>query len=508
LIVARIGVRGFFHLIRRTHNDETERILIYGADMNSIMIKQVLDSSNDSKYHVVGFLGTNETSRGGSVHIQQKKVFAVNELTKLKNKYRVTNLIITNDDLSASHKKMVLDKCFDLGIKIMTVPPSSQWIYGRLRLRQIQDLKIEDLLQREPIKISDVHIFEELSGKRVLVTGAGGSIGSEIVRQILRYHPSTLVLCDQAESDLYDIQLEAEEDYPHINIKTHIASIRNLTRMHVPFREFRPQFVFHAAAYKHVPMMENHPSEAILTNVLGTKHIAELSMQYKVQKFVMISTDKAVNPTNIMGASKRIAEMFVQSLNDPDDPLSTKFMTTRFGNVLDSNGSVIPRFRSQIQNGGPVTVTHPDIVRYFMTIPEAVQLVLEACAMGKGGEIFIFDMGKPVRIYDLATNMIKLAGLIPGKDIDIQITGLRPGEKLFEELLNDGEKTIPTHHDKIKIARVITYPKEKVHGNIMELLGISRRDESNALVRKMKEIVPEFKSKNSPYEILDVPVHG
>jgi FlaA1/EpsC-like NDP-sugar epimerase len=363
-------------------------------------------------------------------------------------------------------------------------------------------------------------ISGEINGKRILITGAAGSIGSEIVRQVLTYDPEMVILCDQAESALYEIQLEMEERFPNANIKIFIANIRNFKRMQIVFKECRPEIIFHAAAYKHVPMMENHPSEAVFTNVMGSKIVADLSILYRAEKFVMISTDKAVNPTNVMGASKRIAEIYVQSRNSietigasdstafSENNSKTKFITTRFGNVLGSNGSVIPRFREQILKGGPITVTDQEITRYFMTIPEAVQLVLEAGTMGEGGEIFIFDMGKPVKINDLAINMIKLAGLVPNKDIKIVYTGLRPGEKLYEELLNEKEKTIPTHHEKIKIAKVRTSSHSQILADIQDLITICEQDDHSLLVKKMKEIVPEFKSNNSQFESLDFMQEG
>ena len=377
----------------------------------------------------------------------------------------------------------------------------------------MQALRIEDLLQREPIVINNNKISEEVFGRRVLITGAAGSIGSEIVRQVLSFEPEMVILCDQAESFLHDIQLEMQDKFVGAAIHIFIGNIRDYARMQIPFKEYHPHIVFHAAAYKHVPMMENHPSEAVLTNILGTKNIADLAMTFQVEKFVMISTDKAVNPTNVMGSSKRIAEMYVQSLSTPPEFFSshhlidtekvkTKFITTRFGNVLGSNGSVIPRFKEQIQKGGPVTVTHPEITRYFMTIPEAVQLVLEAAAMGTGGEIYVFDMGKPVKIADLARKMIRLAGFTPDEDIKISYTGLRPGEKLYEELLNKAELTLPTHHEKIKVARVMTSHR-RVRPEIEALIKMSNYAETDDLVKKMKALVPEYKSKNSRFEKLD-----
>jgi FlaA1/EpsC-like NDP-sugar epimerase len=451
------------------------------------------------------------------------KVYPVSALEKLKFKSRVDQLIITSEKLLSKENQYVIDRCLELSIKVFTVPTCDQWIYGKLSLTQIKDLRIEDLLQREPIVINNDKISSELQGKRVLVTGGAGSIGQEIVQQVMQYKPSTLIICDQAETALHEMQLELEEKFPDQDIKIYIANIQNHDRMKALFKQFMPEIIFHAAAYKHVPMMEHHPTEAVLTNVLGTKNLADMAILFGAEKFVMISTDKAVNPTNVMGTTKRIAEMYVQSLHHVQQAgavrgdrgkeiayrgenggFKTKFITTRFGNVLGSNGSVIPRFYKQIQSGGPVTVTHPDITRYFMTIPEAVQLVLEACTMGHGGEIFLFDMGKPVRIVELAEKMIKLAGLVPGKDIKISYTGLRPGEKLYEELLNDTEKTIPTHNEKIRISKVGQCSYFDILNQILELIACCDDGDTYAVVRKMKKIIPEFLSKNSKYEILDI----
>ena len=371
-----------------------------------------------------------------------------------------------------------------------------------MSFKQIRKVNIEDLLGREQISLQLEEIKEEIYQKTILVTGAAGSIGSEMVRQILPFEPKLLLLLDIAESPLYDLELEIR-DNPATNfqnIEPIIGDIRNKERMRNIFNTFHPDIIFHAAAYKHVPLMELNPSESILNNVLGTKIIADLAMEFNASKFVMISTDKAVNPTNIMGATKRIAEMYTQSMNGLG---KTKFITTRFGNVLGSNGSVIPRFKKQIDSGKPLTITHPDITRYFMTISEACQLVLEAGSMGKGGEIFIFDMGSPVKIADLAKKMIQLSGLELGKDIQINFTGLRPGEKLFEELLANEENTLPTHHKKIMIAKVKSYPFDFVSGEIDELINLFNSQNNEAIVIKMKKIVPEFLSKNSEYERLD-----
>ncbi|HTK20136.1 MAG TPA: nucleoside-diphosphate sugar epimerase/dehydratase [Mucilaginibacter sp.] len=506
LILLRTTVKSIFFFLTNNTTAKKTIVLIYGSDNNAVLVKQALEASANTNFCVVGFV--DDGSKKIDKEIQQVRVYHIDKLGKLKEKYNVDKLIIMNHNLDEQTKKAALENCLALGIQVLTVPPSDQWIYGKLNPQQIKDLKIEDLLQRKPIKIDNTRISEDLHGKRVLVTGAAGSIGSEIVNQVLSYKPAMLILCDQAESPLHEIKLEVEEKFPNVPTIIFIADIRNVQRMHKLFSDYRPEVVFHAAAYKHVPMMEENPSEAVLTNVLGTKHVADLAVAFGTEKFVMVSTDKAVNPSNVMGTTKRIAEIYIQALKD--NPVNnrpgvqpTRFVTTRFGNVLGSNGSVIPRFRAQIQKGGPITVTHPEITRYFMTIPEAVQLVLEAGTMGIGGEIFIFDMGQPVKITDLALKMIKLAGLQPEKDIKIVYTGLRPGEKLYEELLNAGERTMPTHHPKIKIAQVITYPYETVAADIEALLKLNKDQDDEAIVNKMKEIVPEFISKNSQYEYLD-----
>lgn len=506
LILLRTTVKSIFFYLTNKTNAKKTIVLIYGSDNNAVLVKQALEASANTNFCVVGFV--DDGSKKIDKEIQQVRVYHIDKLGKLKEKHNVDKLIIMNHNLDEHTKKAALENCLALGIQVLTVPPSDQWIYGKLNPQQIKDLKIEDLLQRKPIKIDNARISEDLHGKRVLITGAAGSIGSEIVNQVLSYKPAMVILCDQAESPLHEIKLEVEEKFPDVPTTIFIADVRNLQRMQKLFSDYRPEVVFHAAAYKHVPMMEENPSEAVLANVLGTKHVADLSVAFGTEKFVMVSTDKAVNPSNVMGTTKRIAEIYIQALKD--NPINnrpgvqpTRFVTTRFGNVLGSNGSVIPRFRAQIQKGGPITVTHPEITRYFMTIPEAVQLVLEAGTMGSGGEIFIFDMGQPVKITDLALKMIKLAGLQPEKDIKIVYTGLRPGEKLYEELLNAGEHTMPTHHPKIKIAQVITYPYEAVAADIEELLKLNKGQDDEAIVNKMKEIVPEFISKNSQYEYLD-----
>lgn len=512
LIMMRLGAKALFYYIKRGSSGNKETVLIYGADSFAILVKQALEVSNPGHLTIAGFVDDNPNKI--DKHIQQKRVYHINDIEKLQSKLHIDKLVILSEDLKSEARKNAIETCVELGIKVVTVPPTEQWMSGQLRMNQIQDLRIEDLLQRPPIVIENDKISADLAGKRILITGGAGSIGSEIVRQVLSYKPEMVIICDQAESPLHDLQLEMEEQFPEANLKICIADIQNFNRMYALFKEYNPQMVYHAAAYKHVPMMESNPSEAILTNVLGTKNLADLSMTFDVEKFVMISTDKAVNPTNVMGASKRIAEIYIQSLNNISAQpklqdnvqgtalQQTRFITTRFGNVLGSNGSVIPRFRSQIEKGGPITVTHPDITRYFMTIPEAVQLVLEAGTMGRGGEIFIFDMGQPVKIVDLARKMIKLAGLT-ANDIEIVFSGLRPGEKLYEELLNQEELTIPTHHEKIKVSKVREYTYNKVLASINELLNLNKEGDELDTVKQMKKIVPEFKSKNSRFEELD-----
>ncbi|PAW93412.1 polysaccharide biosynthesis protein [Mucilaginibacter sp. MD40] len=501
LILLRSAVKSAFNYLNNYSTAKKSVVLIYGSDNNAVLVKQALEASAKTNFVIAGFVD-NDLNKINK-EIQSVKVYDIAKLAKLKEKRAIDKLVIMNHHLDEQEKKTALEICLALGIQVLTVPPADQWIYGKLNLQQIKDLKIEDLLQRKTIQIDTTRISEDLQGKRVLVTGAAGSIGSEIVQQVLKYNPAMVILCDQAESPLHEIRLEVEEKFPEIPIVIYIGDIRNYYRMHKLFADYKPELVYHAAAYKHVPMMEENPSEAIRANVLGTKNIADLSVAFNVRKFVMVSTDKAVNPTNIMGASKRIAEIYIQSLKDNPVNKNTCFITTRFGNVLGSNGSVIPRFRAQIQKGGPITVTHPEITRYFMTIPEAVHLVLEAGTMGSGGEIFIFDMGEPVKIVDLALKMIKLAGLQPDRDIKIVFSGLRPGEKLYEELLNTGENTMPTHHEKIKISHVIKYPYKQVTDNVNELILLNNQGDEMATVSKMKDIVPEFLSKNSKFEHLD-----
>ena len=477
---------------------EKRSVIIFGAGESGIITKRTLDRDAGLKYKVLAFIDDDEKKEGKI--LEGVHIVSFNKLDDLLSKNDVAQLIISVQNLSPIRKKRLVDSCLNYDTKVLTVPPVSDWINGELSFKQIKKIQIEELLEREPISLNIENIKNQLANKTILVTGAAGSIGSEIVRQVIQFHPKKIILLDQAESPLYDMEMELKDDFDSLSYEVVIGDIRNTERLENVFKTFLPQIVFHAAAYKHVPMMENNPSESILTNVLGTKNCADLAVKYNVEKFVMISTDKAVNPTNVMGASKRIAEIYTQSLGKT---VQTKFITTRFGNVLGSNGSVIPRFRQQIENGGPVTITHPDITRFFMTIPEACQLVLEAGTSGKGCEIFIFDMGESVKIIDLAKKMIKLSGLTLDKDIKITFTGLRPGEKLYEELLANEENTIPTHHKQIMIAKVKEYDFDFISAKIQNLIGSFEKQDNKVIVKQMKQLVPEFKSNNSIYEELD-----
>jgi FlaA1/EpsC-like NDP-sugar epimerase len=497
LVGSRLTYKAIYYTIRNSEL-EGEKILIIGVEQFAAAVKRAIDKETLSGIKIVGFIDPYNRQEGNK--IEDVEIYGTNKIEYLIQKYDVSKIILASKNIDPNRKNKIIEKCLALNIKVQTVPDASVWINGELNVKQIKNIRIEDLLERPPIVLDKKRIQEYIKGKVVLVTGAAGSIGSEMVRQISRFHPKKIILFDVAETPLYELELELKESLHFFDFETVIGSVANEYRLKKVFEVFKPQVVFHAAAYKHVPMMENNPTEAVFNNVLGTKLIADFSVKFGVEKFVMISTDKAVNPTNVMGASKRIAEIYTQTLNTTSP---TKFITTRFGNVLGSNGSVIPRFRKQIENGGPVTITHPDIIRYFMTIPEACQLVLEAGAMGQGGEIFIFDMGKPVKILDLAKKMIKLSGLTYGKDIQINFTGLRPGEKLYEELLNNKENTIPTYHPKIMIAKVDEYSSDVVFPKINELISSLPSHNNFLIVGKMKEIVPEFISRNSVYENID-----
>ncbi len=497
MISSRLAVKAIYFENKNPEKQKTQ-VVIYGAGESGIITKRTLDRDAAVRYKVVGFIDDDEKKKGRS--LEGVFVYPTYKLTELIKEYEVESVIISIQHLSPQKKNVVIDQCLQLGVKVLNVPPVAKWINGELSFNQIKVINIEELLEREPIKLDNVLIHEQLNQKVVLITGAAGSIGSELARQCAKFNPMLLVLLDQAESPLYELELEFIEQSSYCKYEVVIGDVRNKERMRNVFNTFKPHIVFHAAAYKHVPMMENNPSESILTNILGTKTIADLAVDFGVQKFVMVSTDKAVNPTNVMGASKRIAEIYIQSLGKQ---FQTKFITTRFGNVLGSNGSVIPRFKKQIEQGGPITITHPEITRFFMTIPEACQLVLEAGSMGMGGEIFVFDMGKSVKIVDLARKMIKLSGLKEDTDIKIIYTGLRPGEKLYEELLASSENTLPTHHQQILIGKVREYEFAEVKRFIDELILLFNSQNNQLIVSKMKEIVPEFVSNNSVFQTLD-----
>ncbi|MFD1629000.1 polysaccharide biosynthesis protein [Pseudopedobacter beijingensis] len=515
MITYRVLVKYFFVYVKNLSLDK-KRVVIFGAGETGIATKRAFDTDPRVNMSVIAFVD-NDYRKNGKV-VDNVKIYHSDFLERIIKVEKIDSLIFTASKISSEEKNKVVDLCLDNDVKVLNVPSVRNWVNGSIKPTQIKNIKIEELLEREPIVIGEERLTTQLFGKRVLVTGAAGSIGSEIVRQLTRFNPQLIILNDMSETPLHQLQLELQDSDLGHNFITFIGDVRNKERMDYLFRTFKPHYVYHAAAYKHVPLMEGNPSEAICTNVGGTKLVADLALKYKVDKFVMVSTDKAVNPTNVMGASKRIAEMYVQSLfshisskkifenglshlNGLDHDI--KFITTRFGNVLGSNGSVIPRFQEQIQRGGPITVTHPDITRFFMTIPEACRLVLEAGSMGDGGEIFIFDMGKSVKIVELAKKMIKLSGLVPNQDVKIEYSGLRPGEKLYEELLNDAENTVPTHHQKIMIAKVASNEYNKVSTDIEKLLEMAYNYKDTEVVRLMKKIVPEFKSNNSAYEELD-----
>ena len=498
---SRIVVKIFFEALN-FDGSRSANVFIYGAKEAGVNIAKALRVSLRNHYRLRGFIA-DEPELINKV-MMGVKVFP-NDDTLIENldDRDVHTIIISPAKMEALKHSDMADRLLAHNIKLMTAPPLSEWNNQFLDRTQLKEIQIEDLLQRNPIEI-DIHkVASHLEGKRVMITGAAGSIGSEIMRQVASFNPYKLILVDQAETPLHDIRLELQDRWRDIDAETIIADISNVTRMEEIFRRYKPQYIFHAAAYKHVPMMEDNVSESIQVNVYGTRTVADLAVKYGAEKFVMISTGKAVNPTNVMGCSKRICEIYVQSLAKKllaEGGHVTQFITTRFGNVLGSNGSVIPRFRDQIQRGGPVTVTHPEIIRYFMTIPEACRLVLEAGSMGNGGEIYIFDMGKPVRIVDLAKRMISLSGRT---DVKIEFTGLRHGEKLYEELLNVKELTKPTYHEKIMIATVREYDYDEVNERIQKLIDVSYTYDQMKIVAAMKDIVPEFVSKNSCFEVLD-----
>ena len=507
LFLYRVVVKQTFELyFSDKGTNKLIRTIIYGTDANAISVANALKFETPTRFKIVGFvdknnLNSNKRMLDLPILVQKKK------LPTLMRSVGAEAIIIADKSLTKDQQLLIVDKCLEYNYRVYTVPLISNWENQKEISDKVKNIQIEDLLERNPIILDNRTISKDLKDKTIMITGAAGSIGSEIVRQVIQFKPYSIILVDQAETPLHQLTLELGAITTDAQLHSVIADVRNREVMKRIFKEHQPQVVYHAAAYKHVPLMEDNPAQAIQTNVEGTKNVADLACEYKAKKFVMVSTDKAVNPSNVMGASKRIAEKYVQSLQlrsiKENQGKGTKFITTRFGNVLGSNGSVVPLFTKQIAAGGPVTITHQDIIRYFMTIPEACQLVLEAGSMGKGGEIYIFDMGKPVKIIDLARKMIKLAGFIPDKDIPIKIVGLRPGEKLYEELLNDTSKTIPTYHEKIMIAEEIQDEFENLHVEIEELIGMSTFFGNEDIVAKMKKIVPEFKSMNSTYQFLD-----
>lgn len=501
MIFSRILVKEVYETI--TGSDmKPVNVFIYGTKEAGISVAKAIKGNNEFNYRVLGFISDES-------HMIGKELMGVTIYENNQDIFRILvsknvhTIIVSPQKMEEIKNSALLANFVDHDISLLTTVPINEWNGSLKSKEQLKDIQIEDLLPRDPIRINMIEIASNIEGKRVMVTGAGGSIGSEIVRQVASFNPNSIILIDQAETPLHNLKLELKEKWRDLRTEILVANVSNHSRMDKIFSKTRPQYIFHAAAYKHVPMMEVNVSEAIQTNVLGTKIVADLSVKYNANKFVMVSTDKAVNPSNVMGCSKRICEIYVQSLAkkiEKSGEKSTQFITTRFGNVLGSNGSVIPLFKDQIKHGGPVTVTHPEIIRYFMTIPEACQLVLEAGAMGMGGEIFIFDMGKPVKILDLAKRMIRLSG---SKNIKIEFTGLRNGEKLYEELLNHAEYTKPTHHEKIMIANVREYEYDEISRMIDSLIKVSYEYDDMRTVRKMKEIVPEFQSINSPFEAVD-----
>ncbi|MBP8157619.1 MAG: polysaccharide biosynthesis protein [Flavobacterium sp.] len=508
LFLFRILVKNFFE--KYLQGDDKKQLIkavIYGADANAISVANALKTEKPARFKLVAFIDKFKQVKTSKSILDLPIINQTKSIHVILRSMGAEALIIAEKSLTKEETVAIVEECLEYNFKVYTVPLITDWEDQQQISNQLKNFAIEDLLERKPIVLDNNAISSQIKGKTVLITGGAGSIGSEIVRQILNFNPYKILILDQAESPLHNLKLEISEFDGKVKIRTIIADVKDFNVMTKVFDTYKPDFVYHAAAYKHVPLMEENPSQAIFTNVIGTKNLADLSNKYHVEKFVLISTDKAVNPSSVMGASKRIAEKYVQSLNfhlsQKDSSGKTKYITTRFGNVLGSNGSIVPLFTKQIQEGGPITITHPEIIRYFMTIPEACQLVLEAGAMGNGGEIFIFDMGKPVKIIDLAKKMIRLAGFTPDNEIKIKIIGLRPGEKLYEELLNDTSKTLPTHNEKIMIGQDHFDNYAEVNELVLELSETAQKTNNHEIVVLMKKIVPEFKSMNSIFETLD-----
>lgn len=513
LFLFRIIVKLFFQRYMNFEDkNELANALIYGSDANAISVANALRTEKPRRFKLLGFIDKFNTNKTG------KSILNLPIINQNKNIYVILRamkadaLIIAEKSLSKEETVAIVEECLEYNFKVFTVPLITDWEDEKQISNKVKRFEIEDLLERKPIVLDTQTISSQINEKIILITGAAGSIGSEITRQILSFKPTKIIILDQAETPLHSLSLEVDTINEKVKIRSVLADVRNLKALEKVFAKYRPDIVYHAAAYKHVPLMEENPSQAVYTNVLGTKNLADLSVKYKVERFVMVSTDKAVNPSSVMGASKRIAEKYVQTLQDKlnkeqENGNNTKFITTRFGNVLGSNGSIVPLFAKQIQEGGPITITHPEIIRYFMTIPEACQLVLEAGTMGNGGEIYIFDMGEPVKILDLAKKMIRLAGFTPDKEIEIKIIGLRPGEKLFEELLNDTSKTLPTHNEKILIAQEVHDDYDIINSSIIVLLDKIQSFSDEEIVIEMKKIVPEFRSMNSRFVAFDLDVN-
>ncbi|MBG43491.1 MAG: polysaccharide biosynthesis protein [Aequorivita sp.] len=511
MLFFRIAVKEAYQYLKASATGKLKkRVVILGTDDQTISLGKALTTESNLPYKLVGFITENQINK--SLKILNKPVFSVpittesNEFTELLAQHNLDGVLIVSESLNIKEKNQIVEACLANKVEIFNVPLVEHWNRKEDIQTQIKPIQIEDLLERSQIAMDVELIKNDLRGKTILVTGGAGSIGSEIVKQLAAFKPMKIVILDNAESALHDMELYMNQHHEGLSFSILLADIRNRERMEMLFAKYKFDLVYHAAAYKHVPLIEKNPHEAIYVNIGGTINLANLSVKHNVDKFVMISTDKAVNPTNVMGASKRAAEMYVQSLQNHVNN-NTRFITTRFGNVLGSNGSVIPYFRKQIAAGGPLTVTHKDIIRYFMTISEACQLVLQAGTMGNGGEIYVFDMGKPIKILDMAKRMIRLSGLKPYEDIDIEITGLRPGEKLYEELLNDSSTSLPTYHPKIMVSKVPVVEYELIAAKMQEIISISENGKSKEIVKKLKELIPEFLSKNSEFEVLDVQKH-